>query len=176
MSYFPISCALFMLISSASAHLEGAVEPQIPAQEKARITRVAQLALHNHDITLAHYQSTIKYLNARPCLGVDRTLTSAMKTKLSPAIAKREGEKQLDILQAFRFKAWHILYIATGTADDHFMFYDGDPVASKNKGVWGGGASIFETADIQKWTLANIAGIPPELASCFAWHVSLNRS
>lgn len=174
-SYLPICCAVLMLSYGASQNLKSA-EPEIPAPEKARIASLAQQALRDKDITQAQYQSTIAFLNARPCLGVDRTLSKTMKAKFGPALAKTSGVKKVVVLESFRLNTWHILYIADGKSDEHFVFYPGDPATSKQRGVWSGGASPFETADIQTWIRANIAGIPPDLASCFAWHVTLNRS
>ena len=174
MGYVRLNCALMMLLCSQSAVLH-AVEPEIPAQEKARITSLAQLALRDKDITLEQYQNTMRFLNARPCVGVDQTLSVAMKAKFALAIAKTEGVKKLEVLAAFRFKAWRILYVSHVQSENNFLFYAGDPSTSPRQGSWSGGASIFETEDIQKWLNKNIAGIPSQLASCFAWHVTLNR-
>jgi hypothetical protein len=40
---------------------------------------------------------------------------------------------------------------------------------------WSGAATVFETSEIEQWILENAPGIPKRLASCFAWHVTLNR-
>ncbi len=175
MNYVRISYAVLLLIYSASAHLQSAVQPEIPAPEKARIASLAKEALSAKDITQAQYQSTMTYLNSRPCVGVDRALSKVRKAKLSAVIAKQEGVKKLEVLASFRFEAWQILYIAQENADDNFLFYAGEPLTSKPKGTWSGGASIFETAEIQMWVSKNVTGIPLPLASCFAWHVTLNR-
>ena len=174
MGYVRLILALIMLIYSHSA-VSQAMGPEIPAQEKTRIASLAQLALRDKDITEAQYQSTMVFLNSRPCVGIDRTLSVAMKAKFAFAIAKTEAVKKLEVLAAFRFKAWRILYVSHAQSENNFLFYAGDPLTSPRQGSWSGGASIFETADIQKWLKKNIAGIPPQLASCFAWHVTLNR-
>lgn len=171
-----MSWALSLLSYGALAGQLSLVEPDIPASEKARITSVAQLALRNRDITQAQYQSTLKFLDARPCVGIDRSLNKAMKAKLSGVLAKQAGVKKIELLESFRFNTWQILYLADGKSDEYFNFYAGDPLKSKSLGSWGGAATIFETSDIQTWAHDNIAGIPPELASCFAWHVTLDRS
>ena len=103
MNYFQISCAVLLLIFCGSAHLQNAVEPEIPAPEKARIASLAQQALRDKDISEVQYQRTIEFLNARPCLRVDRTLNKAMKARLGPAIAKHGGVKKVEILESFRF-------------------------------------------------------------------------
>ena len=95
MRYLRFSCALLLLIYGQAAHLKASVEPEISAQEKSRITSIAQQALRDKDISKAQYQSTLEFLNARPCIGVDRTLTKAMKAKFGPALAKTDGVKKL---------------------------------------------------------------------------------
>ena len=120
MGYVGLNCALIMLIYSQSAVLH-AVQPEIPVQEKARIASLAQLALRDKDITQAQYQTTMKFLNARPCVGVDRTLSVAMKAKFAPAIAKTEGVKKIEMLAAFRSKEWRILYVAQAHAENNFF-------------------------------------------------------
>ena len=79
------------------------------------------LAFRDKDITQAQYQTTMKFLNARPCVGVDRTLSVAMKAKFAPAIAKTEGVKKIEMLAAFRFKEWRILYVAQAHAENNFF-------------------------------------------------------
>ncbi len=62
------------------------------------------------------------------------------------------------------------------TSDEEFLFYSHDPLTSAPVTMWSGAAAYFEEHEIKIWTLRNAPGIPPKLASCFAWHVTKDRS
>jgi UTP-glucose-1-phosphate uridylyltransferase len=112
---------------------------------------------------------------ASPCDGIDRSLSEARKTKLAPVIAKEEKVAKVKVLQSFRSDNWHIIYIENYVSDEPFLFYPGDPMTTKPISVWSGAATIYEEQEMKVWTLQNVPGIPENLASCFAWHVTMNR-
>jgi len=113
------------------------------------------------------------------CAGVDRTLSPQTKA-LGPVIVKQVRQKigpqaGAEILYSFRFQNWRILYVVTGVSDDVYLFYPGDPAQKPFVTTWGGAATVDEEQGIRRWTLKNAPGIPPRLASCFAWHVTKER-
>jgi hypothetical protein len=167
------TCALVALCSGP-VRAQTVAEPPIPAADKARIAKVAREALDSKDISLRQYKSTIAALHSSHCQGVDRALTESKKTKLAPIIALQEGWESVKLHQSFRLGSWHIIYLENGISDDPYLFFPDSPAAVKSVGMWGGGATVFETSDIKRWLTENIPGIPPRLAACFAWHVTLN--
>lgn len=110
-----------------------------------------------------------------PCDGVDRSLTTERKSALSTAIAKQLNVSSVDVLQSFAEFGWNIIYVDTHNSDEQFLFFSGDPLSSDSVTGWGGVAMKDEEQEIKAWTLENAPGIPPHLASCFAWHVTQHR-
>jgi len=90
-------------------------------------------------------------------------------------IAKQLHAQKVDVLQAFRFDGWTILYVDSHEADEAFLFYSHDPLHNRFVTIWSGAAATNEEQSIRAWTLKNAPGIPPKLASCFAWHVTSDR-
>ncbi len=113
--------------------------------------------------------------SASPCDNVDRSLTDNTKGTLAPVIAKQLHTQKVDVLQSFRLEGWTIIYVNSHDADESFLFYPHDPVHSRYVTRWGGAAAWNEEQSIKSWTLKNAPGIPPKLASCFAWHVTSDR-
>lgn len=109
---------------------------------------------------------------AGPCTGVDRSLSPARKQALKLAIAKQLKLENPEIVKSFQAKGWFIIHVATGVSDDMFLFYNGDPINHTAVTDWGGAAAIDETDEIKAWVIENAKGIPDELATCFAWHVT----
>ena len=112
---------------------------------------------------------------ASPCDSVDRVLTNKRKAVLVPAITKQLHVSSVDILQSFKFGAWTIIYVDTHEADEVYLFYAHNPLTSRYITMWSGAAAINEEQEIKDWTLKNAPGIPPQLANCFAWHVTKGR-
>lgn len=150
-------------------------ESPLSAKELTRLELVAKQAKDAQDITESEYRSTIAALHSNPCKGVDRTFTNAQKAALTPVIASQQGWKTVKLNQSFRLGKWQIIYLENGVSDDPYIFYPDSPRNAKSLGMWGGAATIFETAEILNWTIQNIPGIPNRLARCFAWHVTFNR-
>jgi hypothetical protein len=113
---------------------------------------------------------------ASPCDNVDRSLTEDSKAALAPAIASQLHAQKVDVLQSFRFDGWTILYVNSHNADETFLFYPHDPLNTRYITMWSGAAAWNEERSIRKWTLKNAPGIPKKLASCFAWHVTSDRT
>jgi hypothetical protein len=110
-----------------------------------------------------------------PCDGVDRNLTANHKLAFAPAIARQLRVQRVDVLQSFRFGGWIILYVNSHDADEAFLFYPHDPLHTRYVTMWSGAAAWNEEESIRAWTVKNAPGIPPRLASCFAWHVTSDR-
>jgi hypothetical protein len=113
---------------------------------------------------------------ANPCGGIDRSLTEARKVKLAPAIAKEEKVEKVEVLRSFRSRNWYIIYINNYISDEPFLFYSSNPMTTKPISSWSGAATINEEQEMKVWTIKNVPGIPKKLASCFAWHVTLERA
>jgi hypothetical protein len=107
-----------------------------------------------------------------PCDGVDGGLSDESKAKLAPVIAKQLHVSSVDVLQSFRLNGWNIVYVDSHQADQAFLFYSRDPLTSPYVTLWSGAATTDEEQQIKEWTLKSAPGIPDELASCFAWHVT----
>ena len=112
---------------------------------------------------------------ASPCDGVNRSLTNERKAALAPEIAKQLRYKRVDVLQSFRTGDWSIIYVDTHESDEAFLLYAQDPLKSRFITLWSGAATRNEEQTIRRWTLKNAPGIPPKLATCFAWHVTKDR-
>jgi hypothetical protein len=126
-------------------------------------------------LTFMGIAGTPRAWSASPCDTVERSLTDKSKAALSPEIAKQLRAQRVDVLQSFRFEGWTIIYVDSHEADEAFLFYSHDPLHSRYITMWSGAAAINEEQSIRAWTLKNARGIPPKLASCFAWHVTNDR-
>jgi hypothetical protein len=114
--------------------------------------------------------------NASPCDGIDRSLSDTRKAQLELVIAKGERVAKIQVLQSFKSGSWQIIYIENYVSDEPFLFYPSDPMITKPITAWSGAATIHEEKEMKAWALKNAPGIPEDLASCFAWHVTLGRA
>jgi hypothetical protein len=137
--------------------------------------RVIALTLLVAVLTSACSNSPTTRKDARPCDGIDRGLTNARKLALAPALAKQLQVSDVDVLQSFTALGWSIIYVDTHQSDPGFLFFSGDPLSSHYVTLWGGAATKDEEQNIRNWALKNVPGIPQDLASCFAWHVTRDR-
>lgn len=112
---------------------------------------------------------------APPCETVDRTLTEQQKKDLESVFAKEIGVEEVEIRSAFRHGTWSIFGVETHESDEWFLFYAGDPREQHPVGNWGGVAAPFEEQEIRAWVIENVAGVPSDLATCFAWWVTHAR-
>lgn len=110
-----------------------------------------------------------------PCAGVDRRLPEAERPALERAVAAEMELPQVKLLQSYRHKGWHILYVNTLRTDEAFLFYRRDPPRGRILARWGGAARMDEGPEIRRWVRRNVPGIPARLATCFAWHVTRDR-
>jgi len=113
---------------------------------------------------------------ASPCSAVSQKLTSAQKVTWAPVLAQQLKTGSVSMQQVFSFANWHIIYVETLDSDPPFLFFKGDPVHSHFVTTWSGAARPAEEQGIRAWAIQHAPGIPPELASCFAWHVSKSRN
>lgn len=112
---------------------------------------------------------------AAPCTGVDRSLSPERKAALSSAIGKQMNAADVEILSSFRTDRWTLLNVDAHQGDEAFLFYSGDPSSTRYIALWAGAARLDEGEEIRQWALSNAPGIPPALASCFAWYVTIGR-
>ena len=167
--------ALVAAVCTGTAGAQNAGETPLSEKEKARIAEIVRVTRDEKEITKQKYQRVISLLNTNPCDGVDRDLSDARRAQLAPAIAEQQGLKSVEILQSFSTKGWNIIYVNTHVSDEPFLFYSDNPATSLPVTVWSGAATIMETDEVESWVLKHAPGIPSKLASCFAWHVTLNR-
>jgi len=162
---------------SVSAFAEtSTAEPALSQKSKLEIRLVLDDALKEKDLTRAQYDRSIFLLMTNPCESIDQDLNDHRKSDLETAILKQENVEKLLVRKVFRLKGWSIVYVATFVSDDAYLFYSGAPIFANHAiNKWGGGASLLDAPDIEKWVVENVPGIPPQLASCFAAHVSFNR-
>ena len=100
--------------------------------------------------------------SASPCDNVDRSLTDKSKAALAPVIARQLRAKKVDVLQAFRFGGWTIIYVDSHNSDPPYLFYSHDPLHEHYVTLWSGAAAFFEEQEIKDWTRKNAPGIPAE--------------
>jgi hypothetical protein len=172
----PLSVLAFLAAASSGNAEDFVSEPEITEQARATMAQTLKEALHNSAITQPIFAESMSWLKSYPCKGIDRTLTESKKAKLAKAIARQEQLPTVDVLQAFAFRSWNIVYVSTGVSDEPYLFYSGNPISAKGPvTAWSGAATILETSEIKRWVLANAPGVPIHLADCFSWHVTLNR-
>lgn len=168
--------SLLLLLACSAQAGELASEKPIPEQKKKRVAQVLKDVLSDKTITQREYEQALVWLNSTPCNGVDRNLSESRKKELAAAILKQEKLERANVLQSFKIDGWTIVYVNTYISDEPYLFYSGDPIMAKRPiTAWSGAATVFETSEIKDWVLKNAPGIPDRLASCFAWHVTLNR-
>ena len=170
-----LASLLLLLAFSAQAGELSSAKP-IQQQKKKRVGQVLKDVLSDKTITQREYEQALVWLNSTPCKDVDRSLSESRKKELASAILKQEGLERVNVLQSYKSDGWTILYVNTYISDEPYLFYSGDPIMAKRPiTAWSGAATVFETSEIRDWVLKNTPGIPDRLASCFAWHVTLNR-
>jgi hypothetical protein len=167
---------ILLLIACSVCSAFGASESPLSEDDKTRIIQVLKDVLKLKIITQEQYNKQIEWVNSTPCDGVDRSLAESKKDGLAKAIAKQLQLTTVDVLQSFKADGWSIIYVDTHVSDEAYLFYSSDPIAAAQPVTeWSGAATVFETSEIEQWILENAPGIPKRLASCFAWHVTLNR-
>ena len=153
----------------------GSEAAPLSAQDQARLVRLVTQALEDRDINPQQYQATIHWIHAAPCQGVDRRLNARHKTRLEAALARQFDLPKVQVFDTFRQGRWWIVYADASRSDTPYLIYSGNPIDGiRPMAVWSGAATIFETDEIAQWTRDQAPGIPPSLANCFAWHVTLD--
>jgi hypothetical protein len=109
------------------------------------------------------------------CGDVDTSMSDEQKKQLAPAIASQLHVEHVEVLQSYRYNEWSILYVETYETANTFLFFNGNPQTQPYVTTWSGVASAKEERKILQWVLKSAPGIPPELARCFAWHVTHER-
>jgi hypothetical protein len=114
---------------------------------------------------------------ASPCDGVDQSLPDERKAVLAPIVSKQLASKidihSVEVMRSFHFKDWFILYIDPKTADEAFLFYNGDPINHLYLLAWPDAFSENDERQVIRTLLrGKTKGIPRPLAACFAWYVT----
>jgi hypothetical protein len=109
---------------------------------------------------------------ASTCTGVNRNLSDKRKVVLAPAIARQLKAGHVNVLQSLQSGGWSIFYVETHETDNVYVFYSHDPLTSRYVTLWGGMADSDEGPTVKAWIFKHAPGIPRNLASCFAWHVT----
>lgn len=120
-------------------------------------------------------ENTGSKMDTSPCVSIDRDLTAGRKKTLEPALAKQLNVPEVNIIQSFKDGEWNIIGANSHNADEVFLFYARSPLTNHYLTLWSGAATIDEEQKIKDWAFKNASGIPPELASCFAWYVTKGR-
>jgi len=113
---------------------------------------------------------------ANPCSVINLNLSENRKKILAPVLARKMTLESVEVLESYRYGGWQIIYVDTIVSDGAFLFFKGNPLKMQYKTFWAGEAFSYEEQIVKTWALKNAKGIPEKLASCFAWHVTQNRS
>lgn len=167
--------AFLALAFSARADI-APTELPLSGADKVRLVGILGEALSNSDINQQQYERAVSWVHATPCNGVDRRLSIHRQAQLEAAIAKQQEREKVRVFNEFRYGGWFIVYSDASDGDEPYFFYRQDPtIGNRPLAAWSGAATIFETSNIALWVRRNASGIPPRLADCFAWHVTMNR-
>ena len=150
-------------------------EQPLTTENKVRLVGIIEEALRDSEITQQQRYQSIFWVNAEPCTGVDRRLTSRRRRQLEVAIAKEQDRKTVKVFDSFKDEGWIILFTNASDGDEPYVFYSKDPLKGGHPvAKWSGAATIFETDEIAQWVKENAPSIPTRLANCFAWYVTLS--
>ena len=167
--------AIALLATTFCARAEyPATEPRLTDKNRISLIQALGETLRDKRITQKQYEQSIAWVNSYPCDGVDRRLTARRKDQLQVAIAKEQKLKTVRVFDSFESEGWFILFTDASVGDEPYLFYSEDPEKGGHPvTAWSGAATIFETSEMEQWVKENAPGIPAQLASCFAWHVTL---
>jgi len=167
---------ILLFVCSCSAQDDHvANESHLTLESKARLVKVFEEAFRDNEISRKDYDQSLAWVNATPCVGVDRHLADDRKAQLETAIAKEQRRKAIKIFKYFKSDGWFILLTNASEGDEPYMFYSRDPLEGGHPvTLWSGAATIFETSEVEQWLKEHAPGIPARVASCFAWHLTLN--
>ena len=150
-------------------------EPPLSDERKTHLLAVLHDAWSNKVIDRQQYDQSVAWVNSRPCRGIDRSLTPQAQRRLESAIASEQHRARVAVSDIFRSGGWAIVYADASDGDQPYLFYSRSPeLGAHPVTLWSGGAAIFETTDIARRVMNDAPGIPPKLAECFAWQVTLN--
>jgi hypothetical protein len=113
--------------------------------------------------------------SASPCDGLHQGLTIQEERAYVSASAKQLGVASVDLLDAFQFRGWVMLYENTHVSDEVFLFYNKDPRHNHFITSWSGAARLGAEAELEGWINKNAPGIPVGLARCFSWYATYGR-
>jgi hypothetical protein len=150
-------------------------DPPLSDERKAHLLAVLHDAWRNKDIDRRQYDQSVAWVNSSPCRGIDRSLTPQAQRQLESAIASEQHRAKVVVSDIFRSSGWAIVYTDASDGDQPYLFYARNPEHGAHPvTIWSGGAAIFETTESARKVMKAAPGIPPKLAECFVWHMTLN--
>jgi hypothetical protein len=87
------------------------------------------------------------------------------------AVAGATQQPGARVREEFRLGDWRIDYLEFDRVDGAYLFF-ATPTATRPVTQWSGAARADEADDIASWAVQRAKGIPPQLAACFAKHVT----
>jgi hypothetical protein len=127
--------------------------------------------------------STAAKSETSPCEGVTQTKGENIKNKAALEVAITKQLKDLvrkynspklkvTLLYAYAQDNWTILIVSLVENSDSYahLFYSGNPLTNRYVTSFEGSDWGKDMQTIKDWVLKNAPGIPPNLASCYAWH------
>lgn len=113
---------------------------------------------------------------ASHCAGIDRNLSDAESQSVAPVVASQLGIGSVQVVSSMRLGNWQILQAVTRNSDPPYVFYRSPPSQHHYVALWAGAAKADERQSVKEWAQLHAKGIPPALAECFAWHVSVEHT
>jgi hypothetical protein len=164
-----------LAITFATQTAYAADEPPLTEKNKSQLAKILKGALRDKDITNKQYEQALFWIHARPCSGVERSLTVLRRDQLQVAIAKERKRKSVKVFESFKSDGWFVLFTDASDGDEPYLFYSSDPATGSHPvTAWSGAATIYETSEVAQWVKVHAPGIPSRVANCFAWHVTLS--
>ena len=90
------------------------------------------------------------------------------------ALSESFSLASVDVFSTFQFGSWFVIYSDSSPGDPTYGLFPSDPrQGGEPIKFWAGGDAFYAVGDIAEWTIANVPGVPEELAECFAWSLTM---
>jgi hypothetical protein len=110
--------------------------------------------------------------SAAPCDSLRKRLGNDKLQAYALTSEKQLGVAHIDLLDAFKYRDWFMLYEETHVSDNVILLYYKDDFVF----AWSGAARLGEDDKLEDEIRRNAPGIPSKLARCFSWYVTKGRS
>ncbi|MCB1607347.1 MAG: hypothetical protein KDI71_10270 [Xanthomonadales bacterium] len=142
--------------------------------DKERFRVLVAEALASEDANQKQYDDVIMRLDADPCRNVDVLVSKEEERELENALSESFSLASVDVFSTFQFGSWFVIYSDISPGDPTYGFFPSDPrQGGEPIKFWAGGDAFYAVGDIAEWTIANVPGVPEELAECFAWSLTM---